>query len=165
MRSNVRWSVAVGLVGVMVLTSMARTDDDVVAAQTRKPVVLTRIYTGPDGQTHSEEIELTLTGTPLNEASEMFKVTGAEVRRYQPGYFNDWHPAPRRALIVTLTGRGEIELADGKKISQGPGHILLAEDTTGKGHIARVVGSEERVTIQLPLAEQTEELERRVPAK
>jgi quercetin dioxygenase-like cupin family protein len=127
----------------MVLVSMARTDHDVVVAQTRKPVVMSRIYTGSDGQTHTEEIDVRLTGNPLNEVSEMFKVTGAEVHRYPPGNVIDWHPAPRRQLVITLSGRGEVELAGGEKIALEPGHIT------------RVVSNEERVTIQLPLADQS----------
>ena len=70
------------------------------------------------------------------------------------GRVNDWHVAPRRQLVITLSGRGEIEVTGGKKISVGPGNIELAEDLTGKGHITRVVGNEDRVTIQLPLADQ-----------
>ena len=58
MRSNTRWPVAVGLVGSMVLLSWARTDRDVVVAQTRKPVIVTRLYTGPDGLTHADEVEV-----------------------------------------------------------------------------------------------------------
>jgi hypothetical protein len=57
--------------------------------------------------------------------------------------------------VITLSGRGEIEVAGGQKISVEPGHIELAEDLTGKGHITRVMGSEDRVTIQLPLADQS----------
>jgi len=49
--------------------------------------------------------------------------------------------------------RGEIELSDGKKISLYPGRILLVEDLTGKGHISRGVGTEERISILVPLAE------------
>ena len=85
----------------------------------------------------------------------MLKVTGAEIHRAPAGRVNDWHTAPRRQYVITLSGRGEIEVSGGKKIFSGPGHIELAEDTTGKGHITRVVGSEDRVTIQLPLAEQS----------
>jgi len=33
-----------------------------------------------------------------------------------PNYFEDWHTAPRRQYVITLGGRGEIELSDGKKI-------------------------------------------------
>jgi hypothetical protein len=125
------------------------------AAQTRKPVVITRLYTGPDGLTHAEDMEIPLTGDPLNEISEMFKVAGAEIHRTPPGKVNDWHTAPRRQFVITLSGRGEIEVAGGKKIALEPGHIELAEDLTGKGHITRVVGNEERVSIQLPLADQS----------
>ena len=38
-------------------------------------------------------------------------------------------------------------------ISVGPGSIELAEDLTGKGHITRTVGNEDRVTIQIPVSE------------
>jgi len=54
-------------------------------------------------------------------------------------------------MVITLSGRGEIEVAGGKKIVVGPGHVLIAEDVTGKGHITRVVGNEDRVTMQIPL--------------
>jgi len=134
---------------------MARTDRDVVIAQTRKPVTMTRLYTGQDGQTHAEEIEVKLAGDPLNQVSEMYKATGAEIHRAPVGRINDWHVAPRRQLVITLSGRGEIEVAGGKKIPVGPGNIELAEDLTGKGHITKVVGNEDRVTIQIPLADQT----------
>jgi hypothetical protein len=153
MRSMSKWGIALGLVSVIAIVAWARTGRDVLVAQARKPVVMTRLYSGPDGQTHAEDMELKLTGTPLSQVSEMMKVTGAEIHRYAPGYVNDWHPAPRRQLVITLSGRGEIELAGGRKISLEPGHVELAEDTTGKGHITRVVGSEDRVTIQLPLAQ------------
>jgi hypothetical protein len=138
---------------VVGILSMTRTTRDV-NAQTRKPFVISRLYTGQDGLTHIEEVEVKLGGNPQNEISQMFKITGAEVHRAAAGRVNDWHVAPRRQFVITLSGRGEIEAAGGKKISVGPGSIELAEDLTGKGHITRVVGTEERVTIQLPLADQ-----------
>jgi hypothetical protein len=154
MKSTSRWLIAIGLVALIVLFARTRPSRDVVAAQTRKPVVITRLFTGPDGLTHAEDMEVTLTGDPLNQISEMFKVKGAEIHRAAPGRVNDWHTAPRRQYVITLSGRGEIEVAGGKKILLEPGHIELAEDLTGKGHITRVVGSEDRVSIQLPLADQ-----------
>jgi hypothetical protein len=54
---------------------------------------------------------------------------------------------------VTLSGESEVELEGGKKLRLGPGHILLAEDTTGQGHISRAVGSAERISLFIPLAE------------
>ena len=121
-------------------------------AQTHKSMFMTRLFTGPDNQTHAEEVEVKFTAGSPNEAFNMGQVTGAELHRGAAGRVSDWHRGPRRQYVITLSGRGELEVAGGKKISVGPGHIELIEDTTGKGHITRVVGTEERVTLQLPLA-------------
>ena len=107
----------------------------------------TRLYTGTDGQSHAEEIELAA-GTLMNATSVQFN-------RAPAGRFSDWHVGPRRQFVITLSGRGEIELAGGRKMTMQPGHINLVEDMTGKGHTTRVVGSEDRVTISIPLADQT----------
>jgi hypothetical protein len=136
---------------------MARTDPDVAVAQTRKPIMMTRIYTGPDGQSHSEEIEMKLTGN----ATEMIKATGVEFSRRAPNNSNEWHTGPRRQFVITLSGRGEIELAGGQKVALVPGHINLIEDTTGKGHITRNFGPEDRIAITIPLADQTVDPSRR----
>jgi hypothetical protein len=42
-------------------------------------------------------------------------------------------------------------LSGGQTLKVGPGDIELAEDTTGKGHITRTVGTEDRVSIAIPL--------------
>ena len=149
MRSTAIRLALVALVGLLFLTWRARTDQDLVVAQTGKPIMATRIYTGPDGQSHAEEVPMKLNGN----ASEMMKATGVQFRCTPPGSFSDWHVGPRRQYVITLSGRGEIEVAGGKKITIGPGHINLIEDTTGKGHTTRVVGTEDRVTIAIPLRE------------
>ena len=151
MRSIARPMVVVALVSSFFLMWMGHTDRDVVVAQTRKPIMMTRIYTGPDGESHAEEIEMKLTGN----ATEMIKATGVEFSRRPPGSSNEWHTGPRRQFVITLSGRGEIEVAGGKKIAVGPGHINLIEDTTGKGHITRNLGPEDRIAITIPLADQT----------
>ena len=143
--------VALLVLGFMVAWN-AETNDDSVVAQQRTPLKVTRIYTGPDGQTHAQELDLKL-APGSSELSEMIKVTGLQFRRTPPNYFVDWHPAPQRQYVITLSGRGEIELVGGKKIALTPGHILLAEDVTGKGHISRGVGTEDRVSLFIPLAE------------
>ena len=126
-----------------------------VKAQTHKPVFMTRLYSGPDNQTHAEEIEVKFTAGNPGEVSKMMPVTGAELRRGAAGTVSDWHRGPRRQYVITLSGRGEVEVAGGKKISLEPGHIDLVEDTTGKGHITRNMGAEDRVTLTLPLADQS----------
>jgi hypothetical protein len=49
-----------------------------------------------------------------------------------------------------------VELEGGRKLRLGPGHILLAEDTTGKGHISRAVGGADRLSLFITLADGTQ---------
>src|SRR5437879_5221387 len=85
----------------------------VVSAQTRKPFLITRLYTGQDGQTHAEEFEAKFTD---KDVSMMMQVKGAELHRGKGGTVQDWHVGPRRQYVITLSGRAEIEVAGGKKI-------------------------------------------------
>src|SRR5712691_7802299 len=123
MRSAARTLAIVALVGSFILLSGVRSDRDVASAQTRKPIMMTRIYTGPDGLSHSEEVEMKLTG---NGVSAM-KATSVEFSRRPPAPASDWHVGPRRQFVITLAGRAELEVAGGKKVPVGPGHINLTE--------------------------------------
>ncbi len=135
-----------GLLGLFLIL-WVQPPRQVVSAQSRKPFMITRLYTGPDGQTHADEFEAKFNE---KEVSMLMKLTGAELHRAKGGSVADWHTAPRRQYVITMSGRAELEVAGGKKIPVGPGHVELVEDLTGKGHITRVL--EDRVTLQLPLA-------------
>jgi len=146
------------IVGHVAIPSMSShlATPDVVLAQSHKPVMITHLFTGTDNQTHAEEVELKFTPGNPAEVSKMMAITGAaELHRTAGGSVDDWHRAPRRQYVITLSGHGEVEVSGGKKISMGPGHIDFVEDTTGKGHITKVVGTDDRVTLQLPLADQS----------
>ncbi|HEX5814604.1 MAG TPA: cupin domain-containing protein [Methylomirabilota bacterium] len=108
-----------------------------------------RLYTGPDGQSHIEPIEVEhktdwLKGLPATQIA--FRV-------WPQGEFLDWHPAPRRQFVIILSGQLEIGCGDGTKQVFGPGDARLVEDTTGKGHTTRVVGNEPCLTATVPLAQ------------
>lgn len=141
----------------------ASSDGDVAVAQGRKPVVVTRIFTGSDGLAHAEDIELKLNSRGV---AEMMKATGAEfsVRPPTPGANPrntaassaadpGWHTGPARQFVITLSGNSEVEVSGGVHILAGPGHINLIEDTTGKGHITRNFGPEDRIALTIPLAD------------
>jgi quercetin dioxygenase-like cupin family protein len=149
MRSITGRLAAVALAGLFVVIWRAHIDRDVVVAQTRKPIMITRIYAGPDGQSRAEQIEMKLNGG----ASEMIKAAGVQFSSRPPAPASDWHVGPMRQYVITLSGRAELEVADGKKVAVGPGQINLIEDTTGKGHITRNL--EDRIVVTIPLADQT----------
>jgi quercetin dioxygenase-like cupin family protein len=56
-----------------------------------------------------------------------------------PGWSTEYHTAPRRQLVVQLSGVGELECGDGSTRQLRPGDLLLADDTTGEGHRSREV--------------------------
>jgi quercetin dioxygenase-like cupin family protein len=115
---------------------------------------VTRLFTGPDGQTHAGETEVKLMASITvagEERSEMFKASGTQLVRWSPGHVQDWHHPSHRQYAVTLSGRGEIELGGGQKMRLDPGRIVLAEDLTGKGHITRTLGKEDWVFLLVPL--------------
>ena len=151
------------LVGCFIVMWRENTARDVAVAQGRKAVVITRIFTGPDGLAHAEDIELKLSDRGV---SEMLKATGAEfsVRAPTPGAKpgntaatapNDpgWHTGPARQFVITLSGSSEVEVSGGVHVMAGPGHINLIEDTTGKGHVTKNFGPEDRIALTIPLAD------------
>jgi quercetin dioxygenase-like cupin family protein len=152
MRLSVTWAIAAGFVAtVFVLLSSAQTG----GSAKHKAVMMTHLYTGPDGQAHAEEMEAKFTAGNANEVFKLMGTTGAELHRAAPGTVLDWHTAPRRQYVITLSGQAELEVSGGKKIHVGPGHIHLVEDTTGKGHITKTIGNEDRITLWLPLSDQS----------
>jgi hypothetical protein len=122
-------------------------------AQRRTEITVTRLYTGADGLTHAEEKDVKLTPWGMLggiERSDAIAVGGLQFERSSPTRSNDWHTASRRQYVITLHGKGEIELTGGRKILLEPGRILLAEDTTGKGHLTRTVGGEDWIAVVVP---------------
>ena len=151
MNSKRAWLIGAGLLSLSVVMHPAQRVEGAAAAQNRKPVTITRFFTGPDGLTHAEEIEVKFANGGGNDVYKLLSNSGAVLRRSPPGRENGWHTASRRQYVITLSGHGELEFSGGQKISVGPGSIELAEDTTGKGHITRTVGTEDRVTIAIPV--------------
>lgn len=111
-----------------------------------------RIYSDSDGESHFEDVDIELnTHARDSDYSELYPATGVIFRRSRADQFVDWHPAPRRQFVVTLSGHAEVEASDCQVRQIGPGTIMLAEDVSGKGHITRGVGTEERLSLFIPV--------------
>ena len=119
-----------------------------------------RIFTGDDGQSHWDEIDLnddsihgfTAGATwSLAERSRSQRAESAQFHRSPAHFQGKWHLVPQRQFNVFLSGETEVETADGIKRTFGAGDVLLLEDTTGQGHRGRV-GSEPRLTLIVKLA-------------
>ena len=111
-------------------------------------VQIVRVYTGSDGESHFED----LTPDQFAEIANNLGTGPVNLSRNPSPYFSDYHNAPRRQYVVNLSGTAEFEVADGTVKRLGPGDVLVAEDLTGHGHIARGVGDELRISLLIPLA-------------
>ncbi len=111
-----------------------------------------RLYTGADGESHFEDIDIPLKdGGDIGRLSEPQKATSIIFRETARDYDYDWHNALQRQYIIMLDAGVEIELGDGTKRIINAGEILLAEDTTGQGHISRALQKKPRKSFFITL--------------
>jgi hypothetical protein len=116
------------------------------------------VRTAGDGGSRFDELTVRLaqtavaTGMPqmlvgvLSAATELVYLRSDEFDS-QP------HPAPRRQWVVMLRGGIEVETSDGERRQFSPGDLLLAADTTGRGHITRAVGIGPHEALFVPVPE------------
>ena len=110
---------------------------------------IVRVFSGDDGESHFEDVSPDAFAKIANNLGK-----GAiEVNQRPAPSFSDYHNAPRRQYVVILSGVAEFETAGGAKRRLHPGDVLVAEDLTGHGHIARSIGNELRVSLAVPLAD------------
>ena len=84
--------IGAGLLSISVPMSSAHSAEGV--AQNGGPVMITRFFTGADGLTHAEEIEVKF--APGGGAYNLLASSGVQLRRTPPGREIDYHPASRR---------------------------------------------------------------------
>jgi len=115
-----------------------------------------RIYSGDDGQSHIEHMDLDFEAFrdkegAYGEATLPMPARSLAFRTGKAGYKLVYHCAPRRQMIIMLGGTVEILVGDGTTAQATTGDCILAEDLTGQGHVTRVVGEEERFYAIVPL--------------
>lgn len=110
------------------------------------------LYTGDDGETHFRDVEIEMKDAGnRGQRSEPMKATGIFFSITGVDYDLDWHNAPRRQFVINIEGEVEITASDGTKRRFGPGDIMLADDTTGRGHISRAADNRPRKAIFVTL--------------
>ena len=74
--------------------------------------------------------------------SDLIPCDSVRLAETEPGGVYDWHPAPRRQYVVTLTGSVEFTFGNGDVLVVKPGDVFLAGDLEGKGHKWRILGND-----------------------
>lgn len=111
---------------------------------------ITRIYSDKSGESHFEDIEISLRNDgEIGFLSAKIPVKEIIFRKVKPSYDYDYHTAPQKQYVLLLDGEIETSLGE-KRIFKG-GEILLLEDTQGKGHKTRNIQNIERKSIFITL--------------
>ena len=117
-----------------------------------------RIYADQNGESHFEDVEVELAqvnfappAPPWNFSSFSPALQYAFCA-FPTGWKGDWHPVPQRNIFFVLSGEIAGQASDGEVRHFRAGDLLLAEDTTGKGHVSWVVSKTDLLAavVQLP---------------
>ena len=107
-----------------------------------------KVYADDKKETHFQDMEI-----PLKEAnyappappiavSPHENATGVCAVGFPPGWFGDFHPAPKHQWMIITSGALEIGVSDGEKRVLPAGTIAYLEESGSKGHSTRVIGDE-----------------------
>ena len=106
----------------------------------------TRLFTDDESHSRFEDVAI--------ELRQAFSAAGVETLPSAPflasegtfwvGSTTAWkgeafHPAPRRFLLIEVTGEYAVTTSRGVTRHFGPGSVLLVEDTQGRGHSTRTI--------------------------
>ena len=99
-----------------------------------------RLWTGDDDNSYFEEGVIDL---PKGERGDILSgtvdVVSISFRETSAGGAFEWHDAPTRQFVITLSGTLDFQTRTGEHFMLHPGDILLAEDTAGTGHSWKLV--------------------------
>lgn len=107
-------------------------------------MIYTEIYRDADGRSRFREVAIHLepdADAPIIAAAT--RACTAGFLRIRAGFDSGWHTAPDDGFAILLRGTVEIEVADGAIRRFAPGEVWRSTDTTGCGHISRVIGEED----------------------
>ena len=116
----------------------------------------TRVISTDDGDSAFEDAELHLNGQQVADGAPELLVgalgpaNGVAFVRFD-AFHGEPHPAAGPQWVVVLRGAIEVEVSDGTTRQFGPGDLVLAADTGGRGHITRVVGDPPLEALSIPL--------------
>jgi hypothetical protein len=105
----------------------------------------TRVVSTDVGESAFEDAELHMNeqqvadGVPAMFVGALGPAHGVAFLRFAT-FDSEPHPASEQQWVVMLRGVIEVQVSDGTSRQFGPGDLVLATDTSGRGHITLTVG-------------------------
>ena len=117
-----------------------------------------RVYADDCGESRLEDVEVEFKGTaqtppapPVDVADPVVAVRHV-MMRVPAGWVGEMHRAPRRQLMVMLSGELMVQASTGTIQRFVAGDLLLLEDTEGRGHRTTNTGADAAFVIMIHLA-------------
>lgn len=97
--------------------------------------IVLKIFSDDQGETHFEDMAMPLEdkgkfglmSAPFSNSGLIFREVGAD-------YDSGWHCVPQPLFLVILEGTLQISVSSGAQRRCGPGAVIYAIDTEGRGH-------------------------------
>lgn len=155
MRGGMR--LAAGFAALALLLFLAPRTGEATTMSGTRTFTYVHLYSDANGVSHfrDETVRLQSIAGPHGPDGALATYTlagngGAQLLSLKQGAREDWHTAPRRMFLIVVQGTAEVTASDGEVRRFGPGSVILMDDTTGKGHITRNVGSMDHVAVTIP---------------
>jgi len=85
-------------------------------------------------------------------AASLEGAKGATFLLLHAGQTEDWHRAPAKQFLIVVHGASQVTAGDGTVKEFHLGDIVLMDDTTGKGHITKNLGSTDHIALVIPVS-------------
>ena len=120
-----------------------------------------RMYNDADGESHFENLALDLEqrdfAPPAAPAmvGAFVDASGTLFFGAAPGWGGEVpHPSPQRQVFCVMSGDVEVTVSDGEQRRFSAGDLIVLDDTRGKGHATRVIGTDDLLIFGSVLADQ-----------
>jgi len=149
-----------GVMALLIKSGPVNSQSEPADTEGADPMPLTRIYSDSTGASHFSDMEIPFElqdyapPAPPISVTDIFESRGWVVISSPVGWHGDWHPVPRRQYMICLAGSLEVQVSDGEIRRFGPGSVLLVEDTSGEGHMSKVIGNERGYMVAMPIVEE-----------
>ena len=114
------------------------------------------LYADDEGESHFREIEIecaeeTPWGFKVSKQSAAAIIFVEAVGATVLPSLAQSHPAPWRQYVINLDAGLEVTTSDGDIRVLGAGEVVLVEDTSGKGHVTKLIGEKVHRAIFVPI--------------
>lgn len=116
----------------------------------------TRVVSTDDGGSAFEDAEMQLSEQKVSEGVPAMFLGAlgpgrAELFVRFSAFGSEPHPPSEPQWVVMLRGVIEVQVSDGTSRRFGPGDLVLATDTTGRGHVTLTVGDSPFEALIIPI--------------